>query len=288
MIDAAFDFGAVLNVLEDRIVTHRDGFDVHDRIHPRAGEIVILEFAEGSFRLTDFRWNFSFQDDLGMSRDFQIDGLALHELHLFLQQRRGDLELIHAVLCGGRRGEVVHRMVTDQDRDRHRLILRFIHLIIRPGVARIEENAEFLRTFHLQAMKTDVAPAGLGILGDHQPGPDVRTPVTDTRLMDRHLRDVYWITDCNFLLHGPGLDHARCAQPLRAAHKFRDHLVAVSPKGERRQRHITGSLSQAAPTGKARQIFEKKRAISRLPQQRSHLTTGIDGLFYPRQKPGFI
>jgi len=94
VIDAAFDFGAVLNVLEDRIVTHRDGFDVHDRIHARAGEIVILEFAEGSFRLTDFRWNFSFQDDLCVSRDFQIHGLALHELHLFLQQRGGDLELV--------------------------------------------------------------------------------------------------------------------------------------------------------------------------------------------------
>jgi len=62
-------------------------------------------------------------------------------------------------------------MMTDQYGDRHRLILSFIHLIIRPGVARIEENAEFLRTFHLQAMKTDVAPAGLGFLVTISPDP---------------------------------------------------------------------------------------------------------------------
>jgi hypothetical protein len=135
VVNAALDLGAVLNVFKNRVGAHRHCFDVHDGIHTRPGEIIILKLAERSLGLSHFGRNFSLENDFRPGGHFKIHRPAFHQLDIFLQQCRSDLEFVHTVLRRCRRREIVHRMVSDHDRHRHRLVLLLVDLIIGPGVA---------------------------------------------------------------------------------------------------------------------------------------------------------
>ena len=179
-------------------------------------------------------------------------------------------------------------MVADHDRHRHRLILRFIHLIVGPGMARIEQNAGLLRPLHLQAVKAQVALAGLGIFRDHQPRADERPAVANAGLMDRHLGDIDIVAEQNFLLHRPGFYQPSFAKLFRAPDEFGNHLIALGAERHRRQRHVPGRLTKATPAWIARQIFKKQTAVARLPKQRAHLRARVNWFSNARQQSGFF
>ncbi len=147
-------------------------------------------------------------------------------------------------------------MVTDHDRHGHGLILRLVHLVVGPRMTRIEKNAGFLRPLHLQAMKAQVALPGFRILGDHESGPDERAAVADSRLMNRHRRNVDFIVQHDFLLDRPGFHEARFTKLFGAADKLRNHFIARSAKRHGRERDVARRLPQAAPARIARQIFK--------------------------------
>ena len=168
------------------------------------------------------------------------------------------------------------------------LILRLVHLIVGPGMARIEQDAGFLRAFHLQAMKAQVALAGFRIFRDHQARADERPAVANARLMDRHLGDIDLVAEQNFLLHRPGFDQASFAELFGAADEFGNHLIARHAERHRRERDVSGRLSQTTPARISRQILKQEPAIARLPEQSAHLGARVDGFGDPRQQSGFF
>ena len=86
MIDAAFHFRAVLDIFKDCVVTHGNGFDVDDGILPRARKIVILKLAERPLRFAYLRRDFAFEDYFRPGRHFEVNGAALDQFDVFLQQ----------------------------------------------------------------------------------------------------------------------------------------------------------------------------------------------------------
>src|SRR5262249_51722837 len=72
VIDATLDFGAVLDVLKNGIVSHRDRLDIHDWIHSSAGKVIILKLTERTFLFAQLGWDFAFQDDFRVRGDFEI------------------------------------------------------------------------------------------------------------------------------------------------------------------------------------------------------------------------
>ncbi len=157
-------------------------------------------------------------------------------------------------------------MVPDHDRYRHRLILRFIHLIVGPGMPRIKQDPGFVGTFHLQPVKTQVPPAGFGIFRYHQARTDERPAVADSRLMNRHFGDIDFITRHDFLLNRPCFHETGTAELFSAANKLRDHFIARHAERHRRERDIARRLPQTAPARIIRQIFKQETPVARLPQ----------------------
>ena len=63
--------------------------------------------AEGAFRAQLAQLHVAFEHDLGVRRNFQIDRLALHDLHRLAAQKAGDQELLHLGGAGTMAANVV-------------------------------------------------------------------------------------------------------------------------------------------------------------------------------------
>src|SRR5882724_3115186 len=154
---------------------HASYFD-HRRL--AAGTHVAGEFAEGAFLFAVAGADKSFEHDLGIGRNFQVDSFTAHQGNGFAAQTARDGEFIRAVreLCDRRE----HDRRIDADRDCYGHV--FFSRVVLPDMARrvlraADVKTETLRPFHLQAVSADVAPAGFGILGDDERRGDVRSGI---------------------------------------------------------------------------------------------------------------
>src|SRR5512136_1198731 len=109
------------------------------------------------------------EDDLGIGGDLEIDCLTLHQAYGFAEIATSNLEFIEAISGRRCRRRVIERVVTDEDRHRHRLIPGLVFDVVLPGVARVKQNAGFVRTLYLETMEAQVPLPSVGILCHNQP-----------------------------------------------------------------------------------------------------------------------
>jgi hypothetical protein len=128
----------------------------------------------------------------------------------------------------------------------------------------------------------------LRIFGDHQPRADERPAITDARLMNRHLGNIDFVADKNFLLHRTGFDQSCRAERFSAPNELGNHFVALGPKRRGGDGDIARRLTQAPPARIPGKVFKQQRAVPRLPQERAHLRAWIDGFGDPGEKAGFL
>jgi hypothetical protein len=87
--DAAFDFRAILDRFEDRIMASGDAIDFDHRVFPHAGDVIIMEFRKRPFVFTHVWQNATFENDLCIEGHLEVVGLALHDLGGFADQTAG-------------------------------------------------------------------------------------------------------------------------------------------------------------------------------------------------------
>ena len=102
--------------------------------------------AERAFVFHIIGRDFAFDDDLGVRRHHDIDGLAAHHVDRLLQQSAGDIDLVSLITGRPGRRDIIGRMMADHGRHRHRLALLPIFLHADIGVAfGMHEDAHFFR-----------------------------------------------------------------------------------------------------------------------------------------------
>ncbi len=168
-----------------------------DRGHLHEGVVflqvdVAVGFAERRLRLQHLRIDQALDDDLGLGRHQEIDGLRPHHVDGAAGERAGDGELVEILRHLLHRGVGDRRRAADDDGARQRLAARLAFLPVG-----IDARAQLDRRIHpeparrleLSAIVADVLDAGLGVLGDVMAGGEIRRVVPAGR-RDRHRQAV--------------------------------------------------------------------------------------------------
>src|SRR5208282_4839661 len=109
----AHDGGCVDRLLAVRHASNvEDGIEVFERVE--AGVV-----AEGAFAAEFVQVDVALEDDFCRGRDFQVHGLALHQLHRLLAQEAGNHELLDVGRRGDDGSEGQRGLGADGDRDLH-------------------------------------------------------------------------------------------------------------------------------------------------------------------------
>src|SRR5271165_4127616 len=255
-----------------------------DRVLPGSGDVIVLELREWTLILAVVRRDVPFQHDLGICGRFEVDGLALHEARGLAQISAGDLEFVETVGRGGSGGGVVERVMADEDCNRHRLVSLLVFEVVLPRVARVEEDAGFVRPLDLQAMKADVSLTGIGILADDQAGTDHRAAVAPAGHVNRQFGEVeLFPPELDLLDRRIGNPDWRNATAHAVGHERHESILACA-KGESRMAHVGRGLTQGAPA--VRQVLEQQRLLAALVEQGAHLGQRIDRLVDSDELPG--
>ena len=127
------------------------------------------ELAERAFGFAVTGADNSFQNDLGVGWNLEINGFTADQRHSFAAQSACDAELVGAVRKLRDRRE--HDRRVDADRYRHRHVF-FSRIVLSDVTCRVlratDVQAKPLWSLHLQPVGADVAAAGFGIPGNHE------------------------------------------------------------------------------------------------------------------------
>ena len=130
--------------------------------------------AEGAFVVALFWRHDAFDDDLGVRRYHQIDGLSFHDSQRLAQKCPRDLQLRAdaGLLADG--GHVQCRMMADGESDFHRFVVIFVFGADIIGViGRIDHQAELSFALFLMAVDADVDRARVALFANHRRRVDV-------------------------------------------------------------------------------------------------------------------
>ena len=102
-----------------------------------------------------------------MGRGLHINGLTRDEFNGFSQQCSRQCELVEIKGAGVARGHVVHRVMPDDDGDRHRFVHCFVLLMNQVAVTPWHHHdSRLIVSFHLYPVKGHVSHACLRVLDD--------------------------------------------------------------------------------------------------------------------------
>ncbi|MEA3220338.1 MAG: hypothetical protein OZX49_01444 [Immundisolibacter sp.] len=149
-----------------RLLAVRDGRHFHEVGHDRLGHEAV-GLAKRRFRLQLHGGDAALDDDLGVGRHQQVDGLGLHHRQRPTGQGAGHVQLVGLVgnLGVGGVGHV-RRHADDQRRFQRNAQALALDPVQAQMLRRIGEAADAVRGFYLTAVVADVVDAGLGVLGD--------------------------------------------------------------------------------------------------------------------------
>src|SRR5216683_3192666 len=251
-----------LHVAIDRVPAPGDRRHLEDRRRAFGALAVAGELAERPLGLTHARRHDALDDDLGLRRDLEVDGLALHELERLAQDARAHLELVVPLVPAAEVGEdLVAGMEPDRERHRCRETALLVLHEVRPVVARRHPEAHLPRSADERANDRLVAHPGVGVLGDGDTGAEVAARVALGVDRNRELRDVgVGAEQLHFLARAVGDD-------LRAAGHAREHAVGelahdALRRGPERLRLALAILHQDVaelPAREAREPIQKNR-----------------------------
>ena len=154
---------------QDGVLPPRDGGDVHEGVELLQIDVAV-RFAERRLGLQIFGVDEALDDDLGLGRHQQIDGLGLHHVDRRADQRAGDVQLVERLRQFLHRGEGDDRRRAEHDRAGQLLEAALAQLFpvvvdARPQFQR-RVHAEPPPRLHLAAVVAHVLHAGVGVLGD--------------------------------------------------------------------------------------------------------------------------
>jgi hypothetical protein len=116
----------------DGVFAMGDAGDVEDRILVLHG-VEAGVVAEGAFGAQLAEFDVAFEDDLGVGRDFEIDGFALHDLDRLAAQEAGDQILLDIRRRGNDGGECRGRVGADGYGDLHARAFEIAELHLQPS-----------------------------------------------------------------------------------------------------------------------------------------------------------
>src|SRR5713226_2146262 len=256
---------------------------------------VAVRFTERSFRLDVFRGEDSLDDDLGLRRHLQIDGLALYEPDRLACQAAGNRQLIHSI------GDLLHRGVRDHrrraDDDRclkgNLPLFAFVpmgeNMLPRPG-----KNPDPIHSLDMAPVISDIANACLRILRHPMASSDKRCAVkTRSRDRDRELKKascaLQVVPFLDDLLNRPAPDDDRLNRAAKSSVPFFPKLFWTGVEAQsvdvfRTCHHTYGHGDIVAPPLGVCNLLEEKAAplLFRQPaavlpaHQRMHLRVLVD------------
>jgi hypothetical protein len=142
-----------------------------------------------TFRLEQLGVDQTFDDDLGIGGDFEIDRDAFHRADGLAGQRAGDAHLVHVDGELLRPSEGDDRGAAVDDGDRHQslefAVLEPVLVTAGAADARGHAHAEPVGGFEAGTVGAHVLDAALRILGDAERGGEIRRGV-EARRRDRH------------------------------------------------------------------------------------------------------
>ena len=176
---------------EDRMPPARDRGDVHEGVVFLQVDVAV-RLAERRLRLQRRGVDQALDDDLGLRRHQQVDGLGAHHVDRPAGERARHRDLVEVV------GHLLHRRVghdrraADHDRAGQRLAARLALLPMGEDAgAQLDRrvHAEPARRLELAAIVADVLDAAVGVPGDVVAGREIGR-VVEARRRDRHRQSV--------------------------------------------------------------------------------------------------
>ncbi len=153
---------------QHRILAPRDRGDVHERVVFLEVHVAV-RFPEAAFGLEPLGVEIAFDDDLGLRRDQEIDGLRLADADRRADEAPGDRELVEMLRQLVDRGKNDGRRGAEHQRDRHPLAARLVFepvLVDALVELDLRVHAHACRAFDHRPVVADVLAAGVGVLGD--------------------------------------------------------------------------------------------------------------------------
>ena len=269
-----------LHVAEDRVFAMGDAGDLKHRGRAFGTGAEGGEFAEWALRRAVLRMDQTFDHDLRMSGNFEIDGVAFDHLDVFPKNSGAIFEFVKIlVLAGPVRHDLVYRMEADREGHRHRLVFLDIFHVVGIVVPRRHPERCLLRIFcQHHADDRFVADAGFRVLRYGDAGAQIPPAVTVAVLGDGQGVQIDVLTQHLHFFNGAIIDHHRFA--ALGGHLFGQigaDLVGVI-QAERRSLSLPvfdQDVSQA-PVVEAGHVVKHQRPLA-FRTQVSHLGQGIHG-----------
>lgn len=195
-------------VLEDRVVTHGDGGDLH---HGRLADLTVGAgiFAEGAIVLANTGDGAAFDNDFSGSGNLNINRLALDHLHSLAAQTASHTHLIGTQSGAALGGNGDNRIAADNGSDFGAVAVILIALDNGAQIPALGGEAGHMVLIQQQhTVHGGVALAGNRILGDLNASRDVGTQILGKVGQDGQLVQIDIVTcDDNFVYGG-------CPYPL--------------------------------------------------------------------------
>ena len=213
--------------------------------------------------------------------NLEVDGVAFHHLDVLAENAGAVFELVE-ILVPARpvRHDLVDRVHADRERHRHRLVLGDVFEVVRVVMPRSHPEGRLLRIVgHHHPDDGFVPDAGLGILGDGEPGAEIAPAVADRMLRDRQLVEVHLLAEHLVFLDRPVRHHHRLAALGRHAlgEVGADPLGVVEPKRRRLAVAVLDQDVGQPPAGIAGEVVERQRPAA-LRAEIADLARRIDRL----------
>ncbi len=204
----------------------------------------------------------AFDDDLGIRRHHDVDGLAAHHVGRLLQQGAGNIDLIGFVTGRPGRRDIIGRVMADHGGHRHRLALFPILLHADIGVALgVNEDAHLPRPFDVIALQGDILRAGLRILDElHRRADERHTAVAVGMNVNRNPPQVGVVAFPDDFFYRPVFDDLRFDQTFsNASAQLRQRFVLGRAQTERHLFPAAAHVTDRGPVGIALEIVEHGR-----------------------------
>ncbi|MDB6018182.1 MAG: hypothetical protein JWR19_2671 [Pedosphaera sp.] len=167
-----------------------DGGDVKNGIIVGEG-VVAGVVAEGAFHAEGFLGvDVAFDDEVGISRDFEVVGLAFDEFDGFFAEVTGEEKFVEAIGQGRGGAEGVNGVAAEEDGDGHALAGFVIAATVAGGdFLELPVHAGGVVVVNLDAIHAEVAVAGVGVAGDDARESDEPTAIEGPTLLDGEIQE---------------------------------------------------------------------------------------------------